>query len=254
MGTTFWTEDSPARIRQSQWYAVDEQDEYGRLAVELHWLDGHDPTPLVKQDLFMTIRPEPSLGGGAWSLELQSDFRATGEAVEFRQSNFGILGLRVARSLSVVFGGGNIRGANGGTGEAALFGQPNRWISYSGPVGPANVAAGIGLPGRESLTLIDHADNPNNSDRDATGLESSSEPWVRWHVRDDGWIGPSLTRTGPLAIPSNPTQALVIRYQLLVRTETAPDDAIQHLADAFDQRPSLVLKKSNRPHHQYEIL
>ena len=61
-----------------------------------------------------------------WTLELQSDFRSAADGVEFRQSNFGNLGLRVAKSLSVVFGGGKITGADCALGERELFGKTSR--------------------------------------------------------------------------------------------------------------------------------
>ena len=105
----FGLETTAARIRQSKWYAIEDGNDAARIAFELLWTDGHDPKPLLKQDVFATLRPAPQ----GWTLELQNDFRATGEGVEFRKSNFGVLGLRVAKSLSVVFGGGAITGADG---------------------------------------------------------------------------------------------------------------------------------------------
>ncbi|MEZ6136045.1 MAG: PmoA family protein [Pirellulaceae bacterium] len=237
LGASYWTEETPARIEQSQWYAIEDGDEFARIAFELLWRDGHDPTPVLKQDVFVTIRPQPSLGEGAWSLELQCDFKAEAEGVEFAQSNFGVLGLRVAKSLSVVFGAGKITGASGGVDEKDLFGRPNRWVDYSGPVGLN--AAGEAV--REGLTLIDHAGNPGHG----------SDAWASWHVRNDGWIGPSLTRSGPLLIA--PGSPVTCRYALLVHAADCQPSAVDALADVFDARSLLRVQKGTSSHVQWEI-
>jgi hypothetical protein len=237
MGISFWTEETAARIEQSQWYAIEDGDEYARIAFELVWRDGHDPASILKQDVFATLRAQPTLGAGAWSLELQSDFKAEAEGVEFKQSNFGVLGLRVAKSLSVVFGDGTLTGADGNTGEEALFGRPNRWIDYSGPT--AKDANGDTL--REGLTLIDHRANPGHG----------SDPWASWHVRDDGWICPSLTRHGPLLV--EPTRPITCRYQLVIHSGECNAAKIEAVADAFDNSPQLSIQKGTKPHYQWEI-
>jgi len=233
LGIDFWSETTAARIQQSQWYAIEDGDEAARIAFELIWTDGHDPQPLVKQDVFVTIRTAP-LG---WTLELQSDFRATAMGIEFRQSNFGVLGLRVAKSLSVVFGGGLITGADGFEGEPQLFGKPNRWIDYSGPI-YSEAAESVDSRRIEGLTLIDHATNPGHP--------------AKWHVRDDGWIGPSFSRDGAVAIPQN--DPATCRYLLYIHSGPCDPQQINSLSQLFDTSPPLQVKKSTRPHHQFEIV
>lgn len=230
MGQDFWAENKPPRIAQSQWYAIQDSDDAARMGCELVWTDGHDPQPLARQDLIMTIRPIESTSG-QWTLELQSDFRAGGEGVTFRKNNFGILGLRVAKSLSVVFGQGTITGSDGSKNEKPLFGQPNRWIDYSGPVGLADKST------IEGLTLIDHQLNPAHP--------------AKWHVRDDGWIGPSLSRDAD--VPLSREQPLTVRYLLLVHAGPVNPQQVNDLADEFDRRPKLRVIKGTKPHHQWEI-
>ncbi len=190
--------------------------------------------------MFATLRPitDGSAFSG-WTLELQNDFRATAEGIEFRQSNFGVLGLRVAKSLSVVFGGGIITGADGAQGEPALFGKPNRWIDYSGPI---YTERKLNEPAEqilfEGLTLIDHKSNPSHP--------------ASWHVREDGWIGPSLSRNASLLVPRD--QPLTCRYLLYVHSGTCDAEKANRLADQFDQSPVLRVQKGTRPHHQFEIV
>lgn len=238
MGIDFWSENSPARIRQSRWYAIEDGNDSARIAVELHWTDGHDPKPLLKQDLFVTIRERTD----GWTLELQSDFRAEAEGIEFRKSNFGILGLRVAKSLSVAFGSGKITGADGFEGEPDLFGKANRWIDYSGPVYVDPKKAAAEQTGEkdwvtEGLTLIDHRSNPNYP--------------AKWHVRSDGWIGPSLSRDANVLVPIN--RPLTYRYLLLVHAGRCNPKQIEAIASSFDDSPPLQVQKSSKPHQQFVI-
>lgn len=231
IGQDFWAEGKPPRIAQTQWYAIEDTDEFARLAFELIWTDGHDPRPLLKQDVFATVRP---LDNHQWTLELQNDFRSSGEGIAFRKSNFGIMGLRVAKSLSVVFGGGHITGADGATGEAKLFGNANRWVDYSGPV----AASPDGSLTEEGLCLVDHANNPGHP--------------VKWHVRDDGWIGPSLSRDADVLV--EPGKTLTVRYMLLVHAGGTNANLTEQVAGEFDRRPLLKVQKGSKPHHQWEIV
>lgn len=229
MGQDFWSENKPPRIVQKQWYAIDEHDEFAVIGCELHWTDGHDPKPLARQDVFVTLRPV----GDSWSLELQSDFRAGGQGVAFRKNNFGVLGLRVAKSLSPVFGAGKLTGSDGQSGEPALFGQVNRWIDVSGPVG----WEAAGQSPVEGLSLIDHRRNPHHP--------------TKWHVRDDGWIGPSLSRDEDVVLDTQ--TPLTVRYLLYVHRGPVDARQTQLVADDFDQRPAWRVSKGTKPHHQWEI-
>src|SRR5262245_55710815 len=51
VGVDFWSDNSPARIRQRQWLCYEDGDEEAVMAVQLDWLDGHDPQPLMTQEL-----------------------------------------------------------------------------------------------------------------------------------------------------------------------------------------------------------
>ena len=233
LGQDFWSEGKSTRIVQKQWYAIEDGEDSARLGLCLHWLDGHDPQPLLKQDVIATVRPHSTSSRDGWSLELQSDFSTKATGTEFRKSNFGILGLRLAKSISAHFGGGTITGENGNQGEANLFGHPNRWMDYSGP----SHLDTKGLEQMEGITLIDHRDNPNSP--------------VKWHVRSDGWIGPSLSRDGSIAL--QPNQPLTVRYLFDIHPGPyVPQRAIL-LADRFDNSKAVDINKSIQSHVQFEF-
>ncbi|HUP79819.1 MAG TPA: DUF6807 family protein, partial [Pirellula sp.] len=234
LGYDFWSEGKPARIMQKHWYAIEDSDDSARIGLCLHWLDGHDPLPLLQQDVIATIRPHGNSFEKGWSLELQSDFSTKATGTEFRKSNFGILGLRLAKSISVHFGGGTITGADGKQGEANLFGNTNRWIDYSGPSHlNSNRTEQI-----EGITLIDHCDNLGSP--------------AKWHVRSDGWIGPSLSREENIIL--QPNQALTVRYLLDIHPGPCLSQRATVLADRFDKSKALGISRSNQPHLEYEFL
>ena len=105
LGIDFWSENTTARIRQKEWLVYDDGDEQAIMAVRLGWYDGHDPAELLEQELIAILRPgEP----GETRLELQSTFRPQSTMLEFGQTNFGFLAVRVAKSISAHFGGGQL--------------------------------------------------------------------------------------------------------------------------------------------------
>lgn len=233
LGIDFWSIASTARIVQKLWFVYDDGDDAARMAVQLDWLDGHDPAPLLEQELVATLTP---LDEGEYTLALDSTFRPRADQLEFQQTNFGFLAVRVARSISAHFGGGRLRGSNGLSGEAALFGTAAEWMDYSGPM-PVVAADGRRTTVAEGITYFDHPDNPGHP--------------ARWHVRDDGWMGASACRDAPLLTTRE--QPLVLRYLLHVhRGEVDPDRAAA-VARRWHTQPLLTVVKSMQPHRQFEL-
>ncbi len=131
LGIDFWSDNTPAQIRQLHWLAYEDGEEEAILATRLRWYDGHDPAYLLEQDLIAAVRP---LADGEWAMELHSRFTPKADSLEFGQTNFGFLAVRVAKNLSEYFGGGKLTSSEGQTGEPAIFGKQARWMDYSGPV------------------------------------------------------------------------------------------------------------------------
>ena len=193
LGIDFWSDNTNAAIRQTQWFVYEDGDTAASMAVELGWFDGHDPQPLVDQELIVTLRP----ASDGYTLDLQSTFHTRAAQLEFQKTHYGFLAVRVAKSLSGHFGSGVITGSSGGTGEPSLFGQANRWVDYSGPV--AGPVQGESRPvAINGITYHDHPLNPNFP--------------AKWHVREDGWMGASACRESSLI--TRRTEPLVLRYLL----------------------------------------
>jgi hypothetical protein len=225
LGIDFWGDRTEARVRQKQWLQYQDGDEEAALAVLLGWYDGHDPKELLEQELVAGVRAGPD---GETFLELQATFRPTAESLEFGQTNFGFLAVRVAKALSVHFGGGRLVNSEGAEGEPAIFGKAARWVDYSGPV-PGG--------GTEGITYIDHPDNPGSP--------------VRWHVREDGWMGASVCMNAP--VQTTRKQPLVLRYLLHAhRGAVAPERADQ-VAREFAARARYDVVRAKVKNQQYAI-
>jgi hypothetical protein len=229
LGIDFWSDNTAARIRQLAWQVYRDGDDEAVMAVELGWFDGHDPQELLRQQLIIAVRSGDR--SAETLIELQSGFQPVAEQLEFGQTNFGFLAVRVAKHISAHFGGGRLTGSEGAVGEAGNFGKAARWMDYSGPAPPGS------KPSDEGITYFDHPSNPQHP--------------VQWHVRDDGWMGASVCMSRPHVTRRD--QPLMVRY--LLHVHAGPVDAAR--ADAtfeqFARAPAWIAEKSGRPHEMFEV-
>jgi hypothetical protein len=231
LGIDFWGIAATSTVRQRNWLVYDDGDDAARMAVLLDWLDGHDPQPLLEQELIAVLRP---LEGGEYTLDLQSTFTPRAEQIEFQQTNFGFLAVRVAKSISGGFGGGAITSSTGLVGEQAIFGTAAEWMDYSGPM---PLAGEERASVTEGVTYFDHPSNPTFP--------------AKWHVREDGWMGASACRDAPLTARRDAP----LRLRYLLHVHSGPVDAARAAAVAAEwkSRPRLEAVKSKQPHRQYEL-
>lgn len=225
VGIDFWADRKPPTIRQLDWLCYQDGDAEAVMAVKLGWFDGHDPKPLLTQDVFAAAIPGPQ---DETLLELQTTFRPTAATLEFGQTNFGFLAVRVAKAISGAFGGGVLTNSDGKTGEPAIFGKPAKWVDYSGE-----------QPGRhaEGITFYDHPSNPGHP--------------TAWHVREDGWMGASACFGGPRTITA--AEPLTLRY--LLHAHRGPLDATTagDVFTLFGTRQPLALVKAPAKHTAWGV-
>lgn len=228
LGIDFWSEETDARIRQTGWLVL-EDGSRAVMAVTLSWFDGHDPQPLLEQETILVLEP---LADGEYLLDWQLRFVPRSAQLELQQTNFGFLAVRVAKSISAVFGGGQLTDSEGRSGEKAIFGQAAKWVDYSGPVVGADRQTVV-----EGITYLDHSLN----------LTYPS----RWHVRDDGWMGcaPCLER----AIVIEKERPLELRYGMFVHSGAADANRVADVLKVWSQIPRFRVKKGTKPHHQFEL-
>ena len=234
LGIDFWSDTTAARIEQREWRVYEDGDDHAAMAVVLDWRDGHEPRPLLSQELIALVRPAEN---GETLLELQSTFRPESEMLEFGQTNFGFLAVRVAASISEHFGGGRLTNSEGATGEAAIFGKPARWMDYSGPVQTPGSGKRELRETVEGITYFDHPDNPHQP--------------TRWHVREDGWMGASACMEQPLLA----TRDHPLRLRYLLHAHAGPYDhaRAEAISRALADWPRWEVVKSAKKHRQFEL-
>lgn len=232
-GVDFWSENTAARIVQKLWQAYEDGEEESLMASLLAWRDGAG-VERMEQELVTASRPREN---GEQELEIQITLRpgAGRDSVVLEKSNFGLLAVRVAKSLSHHFGGGQLTSSEGAVGEEAIFGKRAAWMDYSGPV-----VVGAGPERRvvhEGITFFDHPENPRYP--------------TAWHVRSDGWMGAAFCLEEAFTVTR--AEPLLLRYLLHAHGGVCDPERIAEVAAQFHERPRFLVEKSSRPHRQFEV-
>jgi hypothetical protein len=227
LGIDFWADRPGPIIKQKSWLCYQDGKDEAAMACVIGWYDGHDPKELLEQELIVGVRPGPD---GETFVEIQSSFKPAGDMLEFGKTNFGFLAVRVAKSISEYFGGGKLTNSDGATGEPAIFGKTAKWMDYSGAVGK-----GEGVI--EGITYFDHPSNPGHS--------------VKWHVREDGWMGASVCMDGP--VTTTRKQPLMLRYLLHAHKGAASAEKAGKVFDEFAAIKPYVAAKAKVKHTQFVI-
>lgn len=171
-GADFWSlNPGSGRIAQEQVLKIEDGPE-ASLAVRSVWLDAAGK-PVLRDERVWRLVPGQR---GDLALDLTLTLKPAGPPVVLGKSNFGPVGIRVAKQMGVKDGGGTIVNSDGLVNEAGLM--PHRralWCDYSGTAAPDGAINGV--------TLMDHPSNPGHPSF--------------FHVRDDGWMGIALTQEAP---------------------------------------------------------
>jgi hypothetical protein len=188
----------------------------------------------MEQDLVAPLIP---LAEDEHALEIQLTLRpaAPARSVELGKTNFGFLAVRVAKTISVHFGGGKLCDSEGRQGEPEIFGNQARWMDYSGPI-----AAGKGADRKtvvEGITYFDHPANPRYP--------------TPWHVRVDGWMGASFFMQEGYTLHADAP----LRLRYLLHAHRGPYDQVkaETVHKAFAGRAGFQIAKATEQHRQYEV-
>jgi hypothetical protein len=204
-GENFWADNSGARIVQQRVIRFDDTDQEALVETENLWI-GKAGTPVLRELRRTAVQP---LEGGEWLLLLDLQFStAQDKEVTLGKEAFGLIGVRMAKTIGVHDGGGTIRNSEDDVDEEGCFRKPARWCDYSGP---------ITASASEGVTLMDHPMNANYP--------------VPFHVRNDGWMGAFASFSQPLTI--KPGEPLKLRYAVYVHSGIPEAAAIQKQWDAF---------------------
>jgi hypothetical protein len=206
-GVNFWGDDG-GRIAHVKVLRFEDTDDLAFCETENAWLDKAGK-PVLHDKRRVSVEP---LAGREWLLLLDLQLEARTADVPLGDSAFGMLGVRMAKTIGVLDGGGTIRNSEGGVDEVACFRKPARWMDYSGPI-TRNATEGI--------TLLDHPSNPTSP--------------VPFHCRGDGWMGAALTFGHPLTVKKD--EPLRLRYALYIHNGMAAPAKIEAQWKAFAATP-----------------
>jgi hypothetical protein len=175
------------------------------LAARATWVDA-DGKALLADERTWTLRPVEGTAGesgfGEFLLDLDLTLAPAAAPVTLGKTPFGLLAVRVAKTMGVNDGGGRITNSEGKTGEPEIFWKPARWCDYSGPAAPGIV---------NGITIFDHPKNPGHP--------------TAWHVRSDGWMGASVTQGEAVGITKE--QPLTLRYRIWVHRGACDAKAVE---------------------------
>lgn len=208
-GVAFWNDapSSTGRIVHQKVLRYEDGDAAALIEVQNAWVDAARQKTLLLEQRTMRFIPQPHQ---QWLLVLDIRLSAAEAPVTLGKTNFGLVGVRMAKTIGVHDGGGTIRNSEGAVNEPQVHERPARWVDYSGPIAPHAL---------EGITLMDHPANPGH-------------PTV-FHVRDDGWMGAALTFGGPRTI--EPEKPLTLRYGLWVHAGLPAPAEIEKQFAAFCQ-------------------
>jgi len=207
-GISFWADNSGARIVHKRVQKLTDSDTAASVETAAVWRS-KDEVDLLEEKRTLTVIP---LQNGEWMLRIELQLTSVKEAVRLGDTAFGMLGVRMAKSIGVKDGGGTIRNSEGGVDEAGCFRKRARWVDYSGPVTNQT---------QEGITLFDHPSNPNHP--------------TPFHVRDDGWMGAALNFEAPLSL--EPKQSLKLTYGLYVHSGIPAKETLESLWRTFSEAP-----------------
>lgn len=186
-GVNFWADNGDGRIVHRMIEKYEDADDEATIVARNDWVD-REGRKLLRERREMRFIPAD---GGQWWLWLDLTLSVDADPATFDKTPFGLVGVRMAKTIGVHDGGGRIRNSEGKLNEPEVHWQRAKWVDYAGPITRDAV---------EGVTLMDHPGNPNHP--------------TYFHVRNDGWMGAALSYEGPVTIAKD--QPLRLRYALWI--------------------------------------
>ena len=196
-GVNFWEESSGGSIIMTRLLASGAAENTAWFRAAHEWHNGD--VVILNEARTWTLT---TLERGNYALDVKIEFSPANRDVVFGQTPYGLLGVRVAATMSVAAGGGRILNSEGGGDEAGVLGKSARWVDYSGLVAPKMV---------NGIACFDHRDNP--------GLPPT------WIVRNDGWMCPSFSGNGALTLKMG--ESHLVQYRLYIHGPNEGPESIE---------------------------
>ena len=149
-------------------------------------------------------------------LDIEMEFTPAGKApLVLGKTTFGFLSARVAESMDVFDGGGEILTSRGDRNEAGAHLKHGDWIDQSGPIAPGKWGG---------ISIFDHPSNPNHP----TGF----------HCRNDGWACASFNIDQPYTLEAG--KPLLLKYRVLLHRGNAQTGEVAQRYDEYAAQPEVT--------------
>ncbi len=215
-GVVFWGDQGKGKIRHKRIVEFEDGAREAYTVTENEWIDIENDEVLLREIRRNTVQ---LLDDGDWLLMIYLEFRAPeNKEVILGDTPFGMIGVRMAKTIGVHDGGGTIRNSEDQVNEKEIFRNKAKWVDYSGLITNENA---------EGITLFDHPNNP-----------SFPTPF---HVRNDGWMGACLTHENPIAVPSDKPLKLI--YGLYIHSGMK---SIDHLHTKWEEFANIYSKGAGK--------
>lgn len=214
-GADFWSERG-GTIRHEQFELMEDGPLFARLIQRNRWVVGDKTHLCERRQLTVYVTPERFR-----LIDIELDLFSDGsEPVELGKTPFGLLAARVAQSMTVFDGAGEIVNALGQRNEQQAHWQSAPWIDQSGPVAPDRWGG---------IAIFDHPDNPGYP--------------TAWHCRNDGWTGAAFNLTSAWTI--EPVDHLRLRYRVHLHRHDAIQGEVSRRYEEYACQPSVRVFEVN---------
>ncbi len=201
----------------------EDTDDHASMRMVNHWVRASDQSLQLVEVRRTEVRPLD--GAKSWFMILDLEFTPPKDKpAVFGATGFGLVAVRLAKSIGVHDGGGRILNSEGQINEAEVFRKPARWCDYSGRL--TNDTDGFG-----GITLMNHPMNPHNP--------------TAFHVRDDGWMGCCLSLDTPVELTE--VGNLRLRYGLWVHDGVPTQQLSEKHWKHFTELPVANLNPMKKP-------
>jgi Methane oxygenase PmoA len=206
-GMSFWDDRGPGQIVHQRVEKFTDSDDAASALTVNSWSASNKV--ILTERRLITVHPLPR---NEWLLIIDLHLEPKNDSVTFGKTPFGVVGVRMAKTIGVHDGGGEIRNSEGGINETNVLWKRARWVDYSGAIEARKV---------EGITLLDHPSNPNHP--------------TYFHVRNDGWMGASLTYGEARTVLK--AQGLKLRYGFYIHGGSPTPDALERRWREFGNLP-----------------
>lgn len=199
----FWEESVRSGRQVPQAIAeFEDSEKFCSMTASVNWQDKNGWV-LLNETKKISMHP---IEDGQYLIGLELCFSAV-DSIRLGKTPFGFLGVRVAKTMGVHDGGGKISNSEGQINEEEVFRKTARWCDYSGSASAEEW---------NGITIIDHPSNLNHP--------------PKWHVRNDGWMCPSLFLD--YVVDLGKDEELKLKYILVIhRGEVEPSMIEKHYDD-----------------------